>query len=117
MPSRNNRNAQRQTDPEPVTYYRPLLQLDNSPPWTPEQPPLLQLDRPPDSDVQLNLGLVHEVALELEDEGPPIKHEGCLLSITPSSETPPSPAQPDPKARSLTPQSSQGHTRSPVLTR
>ncbi|KAH7888262.1 hypothetical protein F5I97DRAFT_1926687 [Phlebopus sp. FC_14] len=113
MPSRKNRNAARQSVPEPVTYYRPLLQLDNSPSWTPESPPLLQLDRPPDSDVQSDF--IHEVVPE--DQGPPVKHAGRLVSVTPSPDSPPSPAQPEQRTLSPPPRMTQGHTRSPVLAR
>ncbi|KIK97003.1 hypothetical protein PAXRUDRAFT_825396 [Paxillus rubicundulus Ve08.2h10] len=101
MRSKKTRNAQRQSSPELVTYYRPLLQLHNSPSWPAEQPALLQLDRPPgaDSDSDVQLDLEHEVVQEQKDWGPPTP------SLHPVD------------LKMLSPQLSQGHTRSPVLAR
>lgn len=121
MPSRKNRNATRQSAHTPVNNYSPaILPVDsNSPPWSTEQSPLLEPDRPPDSPIiQINLELPPVVAVE--DESSPIKHEGGLLLATPESR--PSPVRSEVK---LPPTEDDftyipgalGHTRSPVLAR
>jgi len=120
MPSRKNRNATRQSAHTPNNYSPAILPVDtNSPPWSTEQSPLLEPDRPPDSPIiQINLELPPVVAME--DESSPIKHEGGLLLATPESR--PSPVRSEVK---LAPTEDDftyipgalGHTRSPVLAR
>lgn len=120
MPSRKNRNATRQSAHTPNNYSPGILPVDtNSPPWSTEQSPLLEPDRPPDSPIiQINLELPPVVAME--DESSPIKHEGGLLLATPESR--PSPVRSEVK---LAPTEDDftyipgalGHTRSPVLAR
>lgn len=119
MPSRKNRNATRQSVHTPVHNYSPPVD-SNSPPWSTEQSPLLEPDRPPDSPIiQINLELPPVVAME--DESSPIKHEGAsLLLATPESR--PSPVRSEVKLPpteddfTSTP-GALGHTRSPVLAR
>lgn len=121
MPSRKNRNATRHSAHTPANNYSPaILPVDsNSPPWSTEQSPLLEPDRPPDSPIiQINLELPAVVAME--DESSPIKHDGGLLLATPESR--PSPVRSEVK---LLPTEDDftsipgalGHTRSPVLAR
>lgn len=121
MPSRKNRNATRHSAHTPANNYSPaILPVDsNSPPWSTEQSPLLEPDRPPDSPIiQINLELPPVVAVE--DESSPIKHDGGLLLATPESR--PSPVRSEVK---LLPTEDDftsipgalGHTRSPVLAR
>ncbi|KAG1787184.1 uncharacterized protein HD556DRAFT_1410590 [Suillus plorans] len=121
MPSRKNRNATRQSPRTPVNNYSPaILPVDsNSPPWSTEQSPLVEPDRPPDSPIiQINLELPPVVAME--DESSPIKHDGGLLLATPESR--PSPVRSEVKLPpteddfTFTP-GALGHTRSPVLAR
>lgn len=121
MPSRKNRNATRQSPRTPANNYSPaILPVDsNSPPWSTEQSPLLEPDRPPDSPIiQINLELPPVVAME--DESPPIKHEGGLLLATPESCRSPVRSEvklvPTGDDFTSTP-GALGHTRSPVLAR
>lgn len=121
MPSRKNRNATRQSAHTPANNYSPaILPVDsNSPPWSTEQSPLLEPDRPPDSPIiQINLELPPVVAME--DESPPIKHEGGLLLATPESCRSPVRSEvklvPTGDDFTSTP-GALGHTRSPVLAR
>lgn len=115
MPSKKNYNATRRSARPPASYSL-LTEIDTpSPTWSPEQPPLLELDNSP-----------HPTHLELppvasEDESSPVKHEGRLLA-TPESR--PSPVHqevslpPTEHNRSPTSQlGALGHTRSPVLSR
>ena len=119
MPSNKNSNVHRQATPESPAYYRPLLQLDDSPSWTAEHPSPAHLDRLPDSppSTQLPTHMEHEViADDDDDDDPPTKHDGRLLSVTPTPVVSPSP-RPASSALSLSPPTSYGHTRSPVLVR
>lgn len=121
MPSRKNRNATRQSARTPANNYSPaILPVDsNSPPWSTEQSPLLEPDRPPDSPIiQINLELPPVVAME--DESSPIKHEGGLLLATPESCRSPvrSEVKLIPTGDDFTSiPGALGHTRSPVLAR
>src|SRR5437660_1088246 len=116
MPSKKNRNATRQSAHPPANY-SPLLPAIDTPSstWSPEQPPLLDLDKPPDNTIQIHLELPPVAS---EDESPPVKHEGGLLLATPESR--PSPVQqevnlpPTELNYSLMSQpGALGHTRSP----
>lgn len=120
MPSRKNRNATRPSAHPPANYSPALLPVDsNSPPWSTEQSPLLEPDRPPESPIiQIHLELPPVVALE--DESSPIKHEGGLLLATPESR--PSPVRsevklPQTEVDFTSMPGALGHTRSPVLSR
>jgi len=116
MSSSNNSNVHRQATPEPPSYYRPLLQLDNSP-CIPERPDSVHFDGPPD-------GLpntpppshVHEVIADDDDDDPPTKHEGRILSATPTVAASPI-SRSASSALSPSPPTFHGHTRSPVLAR
>ena len=111
MPSK--KNATRRSA-RPSASYSLLTEIDTpSPTWSPEQPPLLELDNSTHS--------IHRPVAS-EDESPPVKHEGGLLLGTPESR--PSPVRqevslpPTEHNRSFTSQlGALGHTRSPVLSR
>ena len=118
MQASKNANVQRQATPESPSYYRPLLQLHNSP-WIEEQH---HLDEPPDrlpNTVREPPSHVQQVAIAAaaaDDDDLPTKHEGHLLSLTPTSVASPSP-RPASRALSPSPPTFHGHTRSPVLAR
>lgn len=118
MPSSKNSNVHRQAAPDSPVYYRPLLQLDNSLSWTTELPSPVHLDRPPDSspNLQFLTHIQHEAIANDDDDGPPTKHDGRLISVTPTPVASPSP-RPASSVLSPSPPTSFGHTRSPVLAR
>lgn len=120
MPSKKNRNATRQSPHTPANYSPLLSAIDApSPTYSPQQSPLLDLDKPPDTQIQINLELPLVVS---EDETLPVKHEGGLLLATPESR--PSPVQqelsfpPTELNYNFTSEpGAPGHKRSPVLSR
>ncbi|OJA20381.1 hypothetical protein AZE42_06676 [Rhizopogon vesiculosus] len=120
MPSKKNRNATRQSARPPANYSPLLPEIDTpSSTWSPEQPPLLDLDKPPDNTIQIHLELP---SVASEDESPPVKHEGGLLLATPESR--PSPVHQEINLpptelnhNFISQPASLGHTRSPVLAR
>ncbi|KAH0839378.1 hypothetical protein J3R83DRAFT_75 [Lanmaoa asiatica] len=117
MSSSKNSNDHRQTTQEPGSYYRPLLQLDNSPSWTTEHSSLAHLGRP-NSPPNIELSpshIQHEVIAD-DDDDPPTKHEGRILSATPTPIVSPTPRSAS-SALSPSPPTFHGHTRSPVLAR
>jgi hypothetical protein len=117
MPSKRNRNAARHSAHSPANCSPLLPEIDST--WSPQQSPLLELDKPPDTGIQIHLELP---PIASEDESPPVKHEGGLLLATPESR--PSPVQQEvnlPHTEHIHNFASQlgalGHTRSPVLAR
>ncbi|KAG8218093.1 hypothetical protein J3R82DRAFT_3608 [Butyriboletus roseoflavus] len=124
MPSSNNPNVHRQATPDSPPYFRPLLQLDNSPSWTAERLTLAHPDRPGPSDSASNIQLpshiqhvtVVPIADDDDDDDPPTKHEGHVVSVSPLQVVSPFPRSAS-SALSLSPPTWHGHTRSPVLAR
>ena len=118
MPASKDTHVQHQATPETPSYYRPLLQLDNSSSWTAEQPGPAFLEEPLDAppDMQPPSHIQHEVVADDDDDYPPTKHEGRLLSAIPTPVVSPIPRSAS-SAFSPSPPTSHGHTRSPVLAR
>ena len=120
MPSSKNSNVHRQATPDPPSHFRPLLQLDNSPSWIAEHPGGAYLHGPPDAplNTQPLSHIQHEVIEDDDDDDDdlPTKHEGRLLSVTPTPVVTPAPRSAS-GALSPLPPAFYGHTRSPVLAR